>query len=222
MLPGWIVFDAVGTLILPAEPVARVYQQVGRLFDVDLTTDEIERRFSEARAAHFPARTNCVTSEAMERERWRRVVIDVFWEASNSKTLFDELWRHFARPESWSVPDDVAPALSLSRAAGIDVAIASNFDHRLVPICRSLEELYEIKEIHYSAHIGFCKPDSRFYQCIACELGASPERLLMIGDSRENDVAAARRAGWNARLLDRSKADLVVTISRVITDDSSE
>ena len=45
------------------------------------------------------------------------------------------------------------------------------------------------------------KPHAPVFEAVARALGASPERLLMVGDSLEHDVAGARDVGWSTCLV---------------------
>src|SRR5687767_12237594 len=112
MLEGihWILFDAVGTLIYADPPVADVYHAISQQFGSRLTKDEIRRRFPRALAAeHSDSRP---TSEAHERERWRRIVASVIDDVGDAKNkVFERLWQHFAQPRHWRLFDDVSTAL---------------------------------------------------------------------------------------------------------------
>ena len=69
------VFDAVGTLIAPRQPVAEVYWQHGQRLTSPPSRDETAERLQRAIAREFwldPGTRR--TSDARERVRWRRVV----------------------------------------------------------------------------------------------------------------------------------------------------
>lgn len=51
-------------------------------------------------------------------------------------------------------------------------------------------------EIYASGTLGVAKPDADFYEAIAEDLGADPERMLMIDDTAEN-VEGAQNCGWH-------------------------
>lgn len=54
----------------------------------------------------------------------------------------------------------------------------------------------------FSCDAGRTKPDPAFYLDLLARLGAGPEEALMLGDSEANDVAAPRRLGMRALLVD--------------------
>ncbi|MBI2963018.1 MAG: HAD family hydrolase [Deltaproteobacteria bacterium] len=57
-----------------------------------------------------------------------------------------------------------------------------------------------------SAHVGVEKPDPAIYRLAAERLGLPPADILMVGDSFERDVRAARAAGMRAIWLRRGVA----------------
>jgi len=208
---GIIVFDAVGTLLRPEPTVAEAYAAAGRNFGSQLTRVEIDVRFRAVFAAEKQAdlRDNAGrTDEPRERERWRAIVDAVFDDVPPTRhaALFESLWDHFARPANWRTFDDVGPTLSRLIAAGHTLAIASNFDSRLVPIAAALVPEISGERVFVSSLVGFRKPAADFFR--ACEIrlaeqGFATDRLTLIGDDVDEDFHGATAAGWNAILLDR-------------------
>ncbi len=54
------------------------------------------------------------------------------------------------------------------------------------------------RRIFISEDIGVCKPSPRFFRTILREIGVSPERCLMIGDSLTMDVWGAQAVGMSS------------------------
>lgn len=207
-----VLFDAVGTLIYPNPPVALVYRDYGRRFGSMLSEDEIATRFRHAfdqsRSANLP------TSHAREFACWRKIVADVFCDVAHDiDSLFEQLWQHFAQPEHWRVFDDVAPIWSTLREREFVIGIASNFDDRIRNILAALLPLSDCRHVFYSAEIGFAKPNPSFYSTVQQRLSLPPAEILIVGDDRENDFDAPRRAGWQAlhlrREYDRSDGTII-------------
>lgn len=210
-----VLFDAVGTLIDPHPPVAVAYQAAGRRHGSRRTREEIEARFRAALAREEragdgetsggsrAASTACVTSAEQEQERWRRIVGWVLDDASDPEALFQELWHHFARARAWRLFADVRPAWSRLRETGCRLGIASNFDDRLERVCRALPPLSEADAVLHSAGLGYAKPDARFYRQAALSLDLPPAEILFVGDNRQLDYAAPRKAGFPAVWLRR-------------------
>src|SRR4051794_25658338 len=95
----------------------------------------------------------------------------------------------------------VAPLLqelSLVRAAGIRVYLATNQEHlRAAWLMGQLGLAEYVDGIFYSARLGAKKPDMEFFAKVQAAVGLNGEEILLIDDSREN-IDAARKAGWQA------------------------
>jgi putative hydrolase of the HAD superfamily len=207
--PSLFVFDAVGTLIRPVEPVAASYQRFGQQWGSGLDEDEIGRRFRIHMPRIFDARPEWHSSEAQERDRWRRLVETIFTDLPQSGILFERLWEYYGLPSSWELYDDVPVTIEWLMNRGCPFAIASNFDSRLISICQGIKLLADAGNVFCSSGIGFMKPAAEFYATVARRSGCLPHQLVMIGDNREADVLGARRAGWRAVLLDRRQGTLI-------------
>ena len=200
-----VLFDAVGTLIVPCPAVDEAYAAVGAEHGFSLPASRIKQRFRTAYRRHFTA---LATDEAQERARWKSVVDEVFETGgdSGSQQLFDALWNHFADAANWRVYPDVEPVWRDLQRRGIRIYVASNFDRRLERICAELPPLGEATGIFCSSQIGFSKPHPSFFSGVQQALGLRGERLLLIGDDLTRDYQAARTAGWRAVHLARDDA----------------
>ncbi len=203
-----IAFDAVGTLIFAEPSVAAAYASFGQKFGSQATADEITARFSQAfrRADEISAtwfgelgRTN----EEYEREFWQQIVRVVLPDVTDPEACFEEMFEHFARPESWRCFEDVGPTLLQLQARGYAVLIASNFDARLNRVCDGLAELCAVRDRVISSLVGYRKAHGGFYAAVVAAAACDPREVLMIGDDFENDVQSARKAGLPAMHLRR-------------------
>jgi putative hydrolase of the HAD superfamily len=168
-----------------------------------LTEEVVTRRFREVfRRSELEdltgAGSHLVTSEAIERQRWQRIVAEVLDDVSDASTCFEELFEHFQRPASWQCFPDVAATLVDLRNAGYRLGIASNFDGRLHAVCDGFSELEPLELRIVSAEIGHRKPGVQFFREVERAAACAPSELLMVGDDFENDIAGARQAGWQA------------------------
>lgn len=198
-----VVFDAVGTVIEADPPVIPVYQAAGARHGSGLSTGDISTRLPLAIKERFRGEQS---SEELERERWSRVVADTFHDVSDTSALFDELWQHFAEAHHWRVTDGVALLWQQLEAHGYAIAIASNFDSRLLHIAQHLPPLNRTSSIFVSSQLGYSKPHTSFFRAVEDSVCLAPHELLMIGDSRVNDYDGAREAGWHALHLSASVA----------------
>ncbi len=196
-----VLFDAVGTLIFGDPPPHMAYHRIGRRFGSSITPPEASRRFKTAMAA---APRDLETSPAREREFWQSLVAEVLPDVSDQDACFQELWNHFANPSCWAVYADVEETFQTLRDRQIKIAIASNFDERLHSVCDGHAELKDVTARFVSSELGWKKPARQFFQSIAARLELDPASILMIGDDPAADIEAARSAGLQARLIDRS------------------
>ncbi|MET0136089.1 MAG: HAD-IA family hydrolase [Kibdelosporangium sp.] len=105
----------------------------------------------------------------------------------NPETLYDQM----CRADSWLPYPDTVPAFQALARAGIPVGVISNiaWDIRQVFDRAGITDL--VAEFVLSYVEGFVKPDQRLFT-LACDRLAIPaEQVLMIGDSKEADGAAA-------------------------------
>jgi len=199
---GVVVFDVVGTLVEPSPSVAVAYQQAAARHGLTVEAPLIQQRFKAAwrrqeavDAAAVPA---FATSRDREAERWRAIVQDVFVGVDASGAIFTDLWEHFGRVEAWQPLAHGRELLRSAIDAGVTVALASNFDERLLAIAERLEPLSWVPHVFASSEIGWRKPAPEFFHWIEQRLGCGPTEVLLVGDDPELDVAAARRAGWRS------------------------
>lgn len=216
----WVVFDAVGTVIDPEPSVAQAYHLIGQQFGSERTLDDVRSRFKTAFAEtesldRSPETAGMVTNSAIEEARWRHIVAAVFPEVEDSEGCFQRLHDYFAEPTAWRAFDDTLPTLHSFSERGIRLAIASNFDHRLHPICDGIAALGLFEKRFISSELGFRKPSADFYHAIVSELNVAADRVLMVGDGLENDVEGALSVGMKAVLIDR-------TLERDHSEDVSE
>lgn len=196
------VFDVVGTLVEPWPPVAEVYAAAGRRHGVEVAPDCVHSRFRTAwrrqerlDAAAIPA---FATSRSRERERWRAVVDEVFDSSAASPDIFTDLWEHFGRPDAWRPIPAGAALLRAAAEAGCVVALASNFDERLLAIAPAVEPLSRADRVFASSEIGWRKPAVEFFRRVENLLGMASHELMLVGDDPDLDVAAAEAAGWRS------------------------
>jgi len=73
-----------------------------------------------------------------------------------------------------------------------------------------LTQWVEENLIVISGEIGIEKPDPKIFAYAAGLADAIPEELTYVGDSMENDILPAQKAGWNAVLWDWDNTDNIV------------
>jgi putative hydrolase of the HAD superfamily len=119
--------------------------------------------------------------------------------------FFADLYAHFATAEPWRIYADVLPALRALKRRGLKLAVISNWDNRLRPLLTALRLSPLFNSIVVSAEFGVHKPAPDIFFHAAKTLRLSPAAILHVGDSAEEDVAGARRAGFAALRIDRTR-----------------
>ncbi|MFM8709163.1 MAG: HAD family hydrolase [Planctomycetia bacterium] len=197
-----VVFDVVGTLIEPSPSVAVAYQRAAARHGIERDPHDIQRRFTAAwrrqEAVDAAARPAFATSRDREAERWRAIVEEVFEGTAAAASIFADLWEHFGRVEAWRPLDRGRELVRAAVEAQMTVALASNFDERLLAIAGQVEPLSWVPHVFPSSEIGWRKPAPEFFRWLERRLGCTPAEALLVGDDPDLDVAAARRAGWRA------------------------
>ena len=217
----WVVFDAVGTLIYPTPDVATAYHRVGSSHGSRMSRDQVRDRFRtgflQTETGDRSGAAGMTTCEADEVARWKQIVFDVFDDlpAPAANECFRELFDHFAKPSAWACFDDVAPTIAELHDQGLKIAIASNFDSRLHPVCDGLSPLDKIGVRVVSSEVGFNKPSLGFYAAALRLIDASPDEVIVVGDDAINDVQGAEQAGIRGVLIVRGG-------SRILSTEASE
>jgi putative hydrolase of the HAD superfamily len=204
-----VFFDAAGTLFRVRGSVGQAYATVAARHGAATSAEEIERRFRSVFRAMPPMCFPGVpVADLPEHERawWRQVVSAAFAGSrfDSFETFFSDLFSYFGRADSWELFPDVIPALSGLRARHLKLAIVSNFDSRLTPICQGLEIAGFFDAVVMSSQVGCAKPDPQIFAIALERIGVSPAEALHVGDSETLDVEGAEAAGLRALLIDRA------------------
>lgn len=208
----WVIFDAVGTLMRPQPTVARAYWAAGRRHGSRLSEEEVGRRFhaafsdferAELAGADPADAADLQTTEERELHCWRTIVGRVLDDVADRDACFAELYEHFARPSAWEFFDDVGPAVAGLHERSVSMAVASNFDERLVRVLREQSLAPFLQFVLPSSTLGYRKPSRFFFERVRERTGCAAGELLYVGDDRRQDVLAARAAGFSALQIDR-------------------
>lgn len=220
-----VLFDAVGTLLVPEPEVGLAYADAGRAQGVVFAPDEIRRRFRgafSAEEARDRAAGDGRTSPQRERARWRSIVGQVFHEAPGDvfEPILERLWEHFARPENWRLVAGVAAVFEALESRGLTLGVASNFDERLHRVLAGHPPLDRCGRVFVSAELGYRKPAAGFFRAIESRLGLAADDLVLVGDDVVNDYQGAVQAGWRAVLVEGGREhlqlDRVATLAELV------
>lgn len=90
--------------------------------------------------------------------------------------------------------------LQLLRREGFELHLATVQEHERARYLWDNLGLHEsFDSIHYSAALGYSKPEHAFYRDVELATQLLPDAIFFIDDKVEN-VAAAKECGWNAAL----------------------
>lgn len=209
-----LLFDAAGTLIEPAEPVAEVYARHAAAFGLMLEAAVIREAFGHAFVScGDPVWKSHPEGDGAEREWWRQVVGLTLGRAAGrplpedlARECFEALFGHYASSVAWRVFPEVAEVLDQARRAGFRVAVVSNFDRRLHRVLEGAGLSFEF--VLTSADAQSRKPDPSIFHQALGRLALSPDEVLHAGDSAAADGDGARAAGIEPYLVDRPRNDL--------------
>ncbi len=197
-----VFFDAGNTLFSAHPPVGERYAAAAARAGLHVDPREVEssfrREWLRRSGAHSLAQA---ASDERERAWWRDLVAAVFTELAPSERFtdfFTDLYEQFGRPETWRLHPDAEPVLDECRRRGVVPGIVSNWDSHLDGLCRGLNLDSRVGFILSSSRAGVAKPHPRIFELALERAGVAPDRVLHVGDSLQDDVAGARRAGLDA------------------------
>lgn len=114
-----------------------------------------------------------------------------------------EIYAEWAACQHFELYDDVPAALSVLASEGIRIGLISN-SHRCLASFQSHFELQGLvtATVSSSQH-GFMKPHASIFTAALQLVDVRADQALMVGDSVQQDVEGALRAGMRAVLLHR-------------------
>jgi putative hydrolase of the HAD superfamily len=205
-----IFFDAAGTLFETVKPVGETYCALAKTYGKEVSPAEIRSRFRTCFASSPPlafpgARTEQI--ETLERYWWKDLVRRIFEPYGRFPAFddyFDELFLYFSQPEAWTLYPEATETLEALKSRDFILAVISNFDSRLLGILAGLGIAPHFDSVVISSRTGHAKPSPEIFHRALQLHGLVPDQALHVGDTLENDVAGAARAGLKAILVDRS------------------
>jgi len=125
--------------------------------------------------------------------RWGRSAGEALARAEAS--VYGELEGYFAQVRLF---DGVKDCLAALAARGLRLGVLSDFPPRRKLALLGIEDRF--KAIRCSEESGTLKPACKPFLDLAADLGAAPEEVLYVGNSRRYDIAGAKAAGMLAAL----------------------
>ncbi len=209
-----ITFDCAFTLVDvrwdPGEFACECACEMG--LSLDSEAAERYRQLYRARHGEF-LQMNLLRDSGAARSFWTTLSRD--WldrsglDAGQAAALMNIGDRRMYGPNStvFRLYDDVIPVLEELSARGLPMAIISNWDISLHRVIEALGLSPYFKLVIASLEEGFEKPDARIFRLAVDHFGMAPQEILHIGDDPTDDLIGAQQAGFQALLLDRSRAE---------------
>ncbi|KAL3533583.1 hypothetical protein ACH5RR_007104 [Cinchona calisaya] len=192
-----LLVDAVGTLVVPSQPMAQIYRQIGEKYGVEYSEAEILKRYR--RAYEQPWGRSRLRYVNDGRPFWQYIVSSST--GCSDSQYFEELYSYYMTEKAWHLCDPEAEKVFQAlRKAGVKIAIVSNFDTRLRPLLRALNCDHWFDAVAVSAEVEAEKPNPTIFLKACDLLGVNPEDAVHVGDDRRNDIWGARDAGCDAWL----------------------
>jgi REG-2-like HAD superfamily hydrolase len=203
-----VLFDVGETLVHPAPSFPELFSVVlaaeghGRSPEAVIDASRaVFHRFSEA------ARDVELWTTSPERSArfWKSVYERMLGELDipDDGHLADVLYATFTDPANYELFDDVEPALDELEAAGLALAIVSNFEAWLEDLLGRLgvRDRFGVRVI--SGREGVEKPDLRIFELALERLSIEAADAMYVGDNPEFDVVPAATLGMTPVLIDR-------------------
>ena len=208
--PELVTLDLGDTLIRPDPSWAEVYRAASLDAGVPVTPERLAVGFAAALGSGLldDAGPFEVSPEASY-ERIRRFD-EAIMAGAGLPGLPDNFYRaiaaRFGDPASWHVFPDVRPALARLQAAGIRLAVISNWVWDGARLLDELGLAERFVTIVISDRVGYGKPHPAIFRAALDAAGVPAAQAMHVGDSYTKDVLGASAAGMAAMLLVRDEA----------------
>ena len=198
-----VLFDAAETLFTTRGSVGEIYGAIARQYGSHASADSIQAAFERQFRGAGPLTTQD------QRKWWKDVVHRVFTEVGmvhNFDQFFEQVYDKFRDFNGWILFPETTEVLIELKDRGLKLGIISNFDDRIYSVLESLSIRSFFDAITISSETGYGKPEPQIFEAAVRALNEPASKILLVGDSLEDDVNAGIRAGLNAVLVDRKAA----------------
>jgi putative hydrolase of the HAD superfamily len=206
--PRGLLLDAMGTLIGLRQSIGSTYAAAAADHGLAVEAAAIDRAFGpvyrSAPPLAFPGLEGAALLEA-ERHWWGQridAVLQACGAPAGPPQLHRQLFDRYADPALWHVYDDVPERLQRWHAAGLRLAVVSNFDQRLQGLLEGLGLAPWIETVVVSSRAGAAKPSPEPFRQALAALQLPAAQAWHVGDSSV-DVEGARAAGLRCLLVRR-------------------
>lgn len=207
-----VFFDVGDTLLAPYPSFLELFARIMADLGHPVTPDQVEEALQAVgpSVSEVVARSSTTarwsTSEEKSRTFWRGLygaMLGQWGIADADGAIFDTLYRRFTSYESYRLFPEVLPVLHACRAAGLVMAIVSNFESWLEGMLIEFQVAPLFSCMVISGTEGVEKPDPAIFRLALERTGLAPEQVAFVGDHPGVDVAAANQLGMTGVLVDR-------------------
>jgi HAD superfamily hydrolase (TIGR01549 family) len=203
--PLAVLLDVGDTMARPDPSWRDVYATVFGAHGVEATSGEFEAAFRDAwrEWAHegpFEATEEASFRRLMELDQ---LVFDRLGYPHLPEAFFRDVDLAFRQRSAFVVFPDVIPALDAMQAAGLRLAVVSNWGWYAPELLQTLELARHFEVMSISARVGYQKPHRAIFEHALELLGVPADRAIHVGDDLEADILGAGGAGIEAVLIDR-------------------
>ena len=197
-----VLFDALGTLVRLEPPAPALRSELERTTGIDVGEETAAQGFG-AEIAYY-LEHHMEGGDRPSLERLRDGCADALAEGLGVEGLDGPAVRQAMLSSLRFTPfPDAEPALRELRSRGLRLVVASNWDCSLPDWLEEAGVLGLLDGTVSSAVVGRAKPDPAVFLEALRLAGAGPAEAIHVGDSLENDVEGANRAGLRPVLIDR-------------------
>ncbi len=195
-----VVFDLYGTLIYLATQL-RPYHTLFATLGLT-ASDELKHARKIAFTHDF--------SNLKDLAKYIKPDVQIYF-ASYEKIVHEEVISATLYPETLQVLREL---IKLHRKVGLISNLASPYKQPFINL--GLMEYFDV--VLFSCDVGLAKPEPALYQKMCNELNMDPSKILMVGDSVQNDVAGPKAIGMSAIHLDRGSVSQtsIHTLTKVL------
>ena len=208
------MFLDLGDTLMHIHPdVPSLYLAAARELGLDVTAADVdsalrvgERLYRDALRSGREFESSTADAQAFWHEYHEHILAALrVHDGARRERLAGALTERFWHPSAWRPFDEVLEVLAALHAAGLTLAVVSNFTDALHALCLEHDLVRHLDTVVASVHVGAQKPDVAIFREALRRTGGDPAASLMVGDNYVADVLGARAAGIDGVLVDRSR-----------------
>lgn len=200
-----MLLDAMGTLVALEPPAPLLVGELAARFGLTVSVEEAKRAFaaeiSYYKAHHVEGRDEGSLAEL--RRRCAEVLHSSLPTAARAAVGAAELEPAMLASLRFRAYPEVSGWLTVLRAAGLKLAVVSNWDVSLGSVLEQVGLAGLLDFVVTSAEAGAAKPDPAVFLRALELLELRPQEAIHFGDSPELDRAGAAAAGVESVLVSR-------------------